>query len=60
LNLRIKIYGCLKFQGEEQACARANQQELTTCAKSGGHEEEKIQEKWKQPHKSMRQSAAGG
>jgi hypothetical protein len=39
LDLRIKSYGYLKFQGEVwagQACARANQQELTTCTKSGG------------------------
>jgi hypothetical protein len=49
LDLRIKSYGCLKFQGEVwvgRACAGANQQELTTCAKSGGQEEKKIQEKW--------------
>jgi hypothetical protein len=46
LDLRIKSYGCLKFQGEVwagRACARANQQELTTCAKSGGQEEKKFQ-----------------
>jgi hypothetical protein len=52
LDLRIKSYGCLKFQGEVwagQACIGANQQELTTCAKSGGQEEKKIQEKWEQP-----------
>jgi hypothetical protein len=49
LDLRIKSYGCLKFQGEVwvgRACAGANQQELTTFAKSGGQEEKKIQEKW--------------
>jgi hypothetical protein len=49
LDLRIKSYRCLKFQGEVwagRACAGANQQELTTCAKSGGQEEKKIQEKW--------------
>jgi hypothetical protein len=54
LDLRIKSYGCLKFQREVwagRACARANQQELTTCAKSGGQEEKKIQEKWKQPER---------
>jgi hypothetical protein len=48
LNLRIKSYGCLKFQGEVwagQACAGANQQELTTCTKSGGQEEKTFQEK---------------
>jgi hypothetical protein len=48
LDLQIKSYGCLKFQGEVwagRACAGANQQELTTCAKSGGHEEKKLQEK---------------
>jgi hypothetical protein len=35
-NLWIKSYGCLKFVGEvwaRRACARVNQQELTTCAK---------------------------
>jgi hypothetical protein len=39
LDLQIKSYGCLKFQGEiwaGRACAGTNQQELTTCAKSGG------------------------
>jgi hypothetical protein len=44
LDLRIKSYGCLKFQREvwaEQACAAANEKELTPCAKSGGQEEEK-------------------
>jgi hypothetical protein len=44
LDLRIKSYGCLKFQGEVwagRACAGANQQELTTCAKSRVQEEEK-------------------
>jgi hypothetical protein len=49
LDLRIKHYGCLKFQGEVWAgrvCATANEKELTNCAKSGGHEEKKIQEKW--------------
>jgi hypothetical protein len=36
LDLRIKSYGCLMFLGEAwvgRACAGANQQELTTCAK---------------------------
>jgi hypothetical protein len=45
LDLRIKSYGCLKFQGEVwagRACAGANQQELTTCAKSGGQGEKKF------------------
>jgi hypothetical protein len=35
LDLRIKSYGCLKFQGEVwagRACAAANEEELTTCA----------------------------
>jgi hypothetical protein len=44
LDLRIKSYGCLKFQGEVwagRACAGANQQELTTCTKSGGQERKK-------------------
>jgi hypothetical protein len=48
LDLRIKSYGCLKFQGEVwagRACAGANQQELTTCTKSGGQEEKIFQEK---------------
>jgi hypothetical protein len=52
LDLQIKSYGCLKFQGEVwagRACAGANQQELTTCTKSGGQEEKKIQEKWELP-----------
>jgi hypothetical protein len=46
LDLRIKSYGCLKFQGEvwaRRASAAANEKELTTCAKSGGQEEKKIQ-----------------
>jgi hypothetical protein len=42
LDLRIKSYGCLKILEEVwvgQACARANQQELTTCVKICGQEE---------------------
>jgi hypothetical protein len=53
----------LKFQREVWAgwaCAGANQQELTTCTKSGGQEEKKIQKKWELPHKSRRRSVAGG
>jgi hypothetical protein len=41
LDLRIKSYGCLKFQGEVwawRACAGANEEELTTCAKFWGQE----------------------
>jgi hypothetical protein len=52
----------LKFQGEVwagRACAVANQQELTTCAKSGGQDGKKIQEKWEQPHRSKRPPTAG-
>jgi hypothetical protein len=63
LDLRIKSYGCLKFQGEVwagRACAAANEKELTTCAKSGGQEEKKIQKKWEQPDRSRRQPAANG
>jgi hypothetical protein len=48
LDLWIKSYGCLKFQGEvwaRRACAGANQQELTTCTKSGGQERKKISRK---------------
>jgi hypothetical protein len=62
-DLRIKSYGCLKFQGEiwaGWACARANQQELTTCAKSGGQEENKFQEKWEQPDRRRRRPTVGG
>jgi hypothetical protein len=42
LDLRIKSYVCLKFQGEVwagRACAAANEKELTTYPKSGGQEE---------------------
>jgi hypothetical protein len=63
LDLRIKSYGCLKFQGEVwagRACATANEKELTTCAKKRGQEEKKIQEKWEQPDRSRRRSAASG
>jgi hypothetical protein len=63
LDLRIKSYGCLKFQGEVwagRACAGANQQELTTCTKSGGQEEKTFQGKWELPHRSKRRPAAGG
>jgi hypothetical protein len=63
LDLRIKSYGCLKFQGEVwagRACAAANEKELTTCAKSGGQEEKKIQKKWEQPDRSRRQPVASG
>jgi hypothetical protein len=41
LDLRIKSYGCLKFQGEVwagRACVGANEEELTTCAKFWGQE----------------------
>jgi hypothetical protein len=51
-DLRIKSYGCLKFQGEvwaRRACAGANQQELTTCAKSGGQEEKKFKKNGNNP-----------
>jgi hypothetical protein len=63
LDLRIKSYGCLKFQGEVwagRACAGANQQELTTCTKSGGQERKKIQEKWELSHRRKCRPAAGG
>jgi hypothetical protein len=63
LDLRFKSYGCLKFQGEvwaERACAAANEKELTTCAKTGGQEEKKIQEKWEHPDRSKCQPVAGG
>ena len=49
LDLRIKSYGCLKFQREVlagRACVAANKKELTTCAKSVGQEGKKFQEKW--------------
>jgi hypothetical protein len=39
LDLRNKSYGCLNFQGEVwagRACAAANEEELTTCAKFYG------------------------
>jgi hypothetical protein len=41
LDLRIKSYGCLKFQGEVWAgwaCVGANEEELITCAKFWGQE----------------------
>jgi hypothetical protein len=63
LDLRIKNYGCLKFQGEAwagRACAAANEKELTTCAKSGGEEEKNFQQKWEQPNKSRHRPVAGG
>jgi hypothetical protein len=63
LDLRIKSYGCLKFQEEVwagRACAVANQQELTTCRKSGGQEEKTFQGKWELPHKFRCRPAAGG
>jgi hypothetical protein len=43
LDLRIKSYGCRKILGEVwagRACAGANEEELTTCAKNLGQEEE--------------------
>jgi hypothetical protein len=63
LDLRIKSYGCLKFQGEVwagRACDGANQQELTTCTKSGRQEEKTFQEKWELPHRYRHRPAAGG
>jgi hypothetical protein len=62
LDLWIKSYGCLKFQGEVwawRACAATNEKELTTCVKSGGQEEKKFQQKWEQPDRSRHQPAAG-
>jgi hypothetical protein len=45
----LKIsYGCLKFLSElwaGRACAGTNQQELTTCAKSGGQHKKKFTKK---------------
>jgi hypothetical protein len=41
LDLWIKSYGCLKFQGEVwagRACAGVNEEELSTCTKFGGQE----------------------
>jgi hypothetical protein len=52
LDLRIKSYGCLKFQGEVwawQACVAANEKELTTCAKSRGQEEKKFKKNGNSP-----------
>jgi hypothetical protein len=46
----------LKFLGElwaQQACAATNQQELTTCAKSGGQEKKKIAKKRGKPTLSL-------
>jgi hypothetical protein len=63
LDLQIKSYGCLKFQGEVwagRACAAVNEKELTTCAKSVGQEEKKIQQKWEQLDRSKRRPTAGG
>jgi hypothetical protein len=63
LDLRIKSYRCLKFQGEVwagRACVGANQQELITCTKSGGQEEKTFQEKWELPHRRRCRPVAGG
>jgi hypothetical protein len=63
LDLRIKSYGCLKFQGEVwawRACVVANERELTTCIKSGGQEEKKILKKWEQPDRCRRRPVADG
>jgi hypothetical protein len=52
LDLRIKSYGCLKFQGEVwagRACTAANEKELTTCAKRGGQEEKKFKKNGNSP-----------
>jgi hypothetical protein len=52
LDLRIKSYGCLKFQGEVwagRACAAANEKELTTCAKRGGQEEKNFKKNGNNP-----------
>jgi hypothetical protein len=47
-ELQIKSYKCLKFLREVwagRACIGANQQELTTCAKSGGKREKNFKKK---------------
>jgi hypothetical protein len=62
LDLRIKSYGCLKFQGDVwagQACAAANEKELTNCAKNGG-QEEKNSKKSEQPDRLRCRRAASG
>jgi hypothetical protein len=46
LGATVQSYRCLKLLGElwaGQARVATNQQELTTCAKSGGQEKKKIQ-----------------
>jgi hypothetical protein len=63
LDLRIKSYGSLKFQGEVwagRACAVANQQELTTCTKSGGQEEKNFKKNGNCPHRCRCRPAASG
>jgi hypothetical protein len=48
LGAMVQSYGCLKFSGRVwpgRACTGANQQELTTCTKSGGQEKKKIPKK---------------
>jgi hypothetical protein len=52
LDLQIKSYGCLKFQGEVWAgwaCAAANEKELTTCAKSRRQEEKNFNKNGNSP-----------
>jgi hypothetical protein len=52
LDLWIKSYGCLKFQGEVwagQACAAANEKELTTYAKKGGRKKKKFKKNGNSP-----------
>jgi hypothetical protein len=43
-----------------RACARTNQQELTTCAKSRGQEKENFQKKKGKPTLSRRRPTVGG
>jgi hypothetical protein len=62
LDLRIKSYRCLKFLGEVwagKACAGANHQELTTCAKEGGQEEDFFAKgKFRAPGRSWQMTAS--
>jgi hypothetical protein len=69
LKLFVNMRLALSFAGKQksyfldragQACDGANQQELTTCTKSGGQEEKKFKKNGNCPHMRRCQPAAGG
>jgi hypothetical protein len=56
---KLWVFEVLGELWARRACAGTNQQELTTCAKSGGQEKKKIQKKKGRSTLSRRRPVAG-